>query len=202
MACPDGKIINPSTGRCVDINGKIGMQLAKKMISPKAATNKKQMASSDIWKHLVAQEADYLILVTGYTSRLAKLIGQSSLKREINTGPASTFSYISCIKDYENWRSYCDTKTEGNKIKKMLDNIKPGKGLSFITGSLVVIKLGNNATPFEALRAFNDKFGAKSTNNFCETFDGIPMHLFCFNDEALGSIALMTFPTADDFSYE
>ena len=202
MSCPDGKIINPSTGRCVDINGKIGMQLAKKVISPKAATNKKQMASSDLWNHVVAQKADYLVLVTGYTGRLTKLIGHSSEKREINTGPGREFSHISYIKDCENLISYCKTKTEGKNIKKMLDNIKPGKVASYITESLVVIKLIHEATPFEALRGFNDKFGAKSTNSFCETFDGIPMNLFCFNDEALGSIALMTFPTADDFSNE
>lgn len=33
--CPDGKILNPATGRCVDINGKLGKQLAAAAAPPK-----------------------------------------------------------------------------------------------------------------------------------------------------------------------
>jgi hypothetical protein len=29
-SCPEGKILNPASGRCVDINGKIGKQLSSK----------------------------------------------------------------------------------------------------------------------------------------------------------------------------
>jgi ribA/ribD-fused uncharacterized protein len=38
MSCPRGKIMNPETGRCVDINGKIGKQLIKKVISTNKQT--------------------------------------------------------------------------------------------------------------------------------------------------------------------
>lgn len=37
--CPEGKMINPATGRCVKVNGKIGLKLSgPKEASPKAAS--------------------------------------------------------------------------------------------------------------------------------------------------------------------
>lgn len=40
--CPSGKILNPLTGRCVKINGKIGKKLMKVPTSPKPIKSKKK----------------------------------------------------------------------------------------------------------------------------------------------------------------
>lgn len=196
----DGKIVNPVTGRCVDINGKIGQMVKKVNYTNKPEPNKakakaKAMTSSvNLRDHKIYP--DYLVLVTGFTHRLARYAYLESYRTFPGRGWGALS--ISCIKDdtYGDdgkvWVSYCG-KREGNKIKKMLDNIKNESPFIPIDG-LVVIKL--NQSPFRALKSFHAKFGSNTKGEYCKKFDGFPEEMFVFEDAGLGSIAIMTFHSA------
>jgi hypothetical protein len=62
--CPEGKIVNPKTGRCVLKTGKIGLELLSKGKKPTPVDNKKKILFNDLLnvKHTAGRSnADFLL---------------------------------------------------------------------------------------------------------------------------------------------
>ncbi len=198
MSCPNGKIINPVTGRCVDVFGKIG----KLLVSKEKLTNSKVIRTSklnQIMKLPDALTANYLVLVTGHTSRLALAYADPAMHVS-NSFEMITSLPIVCIKDNKHgnaatkWityypdddRRYID---EANTVKSMLDMYK--------LDGVVVFRLADKSldgeSPFFALHTFHSVFGSNNEKRYCDFFNGIPEDIRFFKHKGLGSVVLMHF---------
>ena len=129
----------------------------------------------------VAGYADYLVIRTGYTSRI------TATHREMYN--LESDSKIICIKD--------DVRgaKPGNMWYKF-NNKKSKDALANILASYdgyVVIQLSGFPSPWLALRDFVRMFYSCSEYSYCGCFNGIPDYVKVSVDPNLGHVVLMNF---------
>lgn len=125
---------------------------------------------------------DYLVLETGYTSRLIKTFSDPA-KRVIDSVDKVS---VVCIKD-ELWGKGKDKLvmwTEELGLKDMLCDLD----------GVIVLKL-EGSSPFYAAKCFHHLYGSGSAGRYCGFFDGIAESVSTFNYEGLGNVVVMTFDT-------
>ena len=144
-------------------------------------------------------ECNYLIVHTGYTSRLIETFEDPS-KRVFDFDEVSTVVFIKdqllgnmTNEALDAWASWT-TEEESAKIRAML--------IALDIDGVIVLRLDGKpdngkgkGSPFFACRCFFDEFGSKSENRYCGLFEGMPDKVSFFELGGLGTVVYMSFDT-------
>ena len=195
MSDHNGKILNPATGRWISATGKIGKAILQPKAKPtskakntiqqpsakKVKSNNKDTVNKRKQMPFKKSEitANYLILNTGFTERLGKILAKDPKKCELRMDKyeeADCEIVMLCGKDGE--KTYTEdidgnpyvTYDEGREIDELVTNWDEQHS------GVMVIRL-NILPPFDALKLFHKAFGYKSKMDYCapHVFDGMPI---------------------------
>ena len=133
-------------------------------------------------------KCDYVIIDTGYTSRLIDTFNN-------DPGNRTLYSEVTvvCIKDElwgtknrNTWASWA-MEEEAGKLKSMLATLD--------VDGVIVFKMGSKKSPFYASSHFHSEYGSGTDNRYCGSFDGVPDAMSVFEHKGLGTIVFMAFDT-------
>ena len=139
-------------------------------------------------------KCDYLVIETGYTSRLIDGFADPD-KRAIDSTDVIT---VVCIKDElwgkknsQAWASWTSDE-DAVALMELLTSLE--------LDGVIVLKLdGHNCrskgSPFYACKCFHDEYGSGTGQRYCGFFDGIPEKVSVFEHEGLGTVGYMSFDT-------
>ena len=142
-------------------------------------------------KTVASLRADYVVICTGYTSRLLKRDVQAAMEEESDGGVS-----VVCIKD-DLWGKragislWTDSSVDEASMRQAIDTLEHG-----IRDGCVVLRLNTErvrACPLIALRYFTRRFNSSSDSAYCSCFDGVPEQLLTFRHESLGDFVALVF---------